>query len=93
MPFALAATCARKSETTSVRFRHAASLECGLSAGGFACFGASRSDTMPASSKVPPLTRKKASITAPSSDSVVESAGIDPGVDPPTSAWWPRDAQ
>mmetsp|Transcript_13778 Transcript_13778/g.55129 ORF Transcript_13778/g.55129 Transcript_13778/m.55129 type:complete len:245 (+) Transcript_13778:1570-2304(+) len=48
---------------------------------------------MPASSKTPRSTRRKPSMTAPSSTSVVESAGIDPGVDPPTSAWWPREAQ
>src|SRR5215216_4884434 len=29
-------------------------------------------------------------ITTPSSSSVVESAGIEPGVGPPTSAWWAR---
>jgi hypothetical protein len=29
-------------------------------------------------------------ITTPSSASVRESAGIEPGVGPPTSAWWAR---
>ena len=31
-------------------------------------------------------------IAAPSSASVLENGGIDPGVIPPTSAWCPRDA-
>ena len=30
-------------------------------------------------------------ITTPSSASVRESAGIDPGTRPPTSAWWARE--
>mmetsp|Transcript_856 Transcript_856/g.2500 ORF Transcript_856/g.2500 Transcript_856/m.2500 type:complete len:288 (+) Transcript_856:1618-2481(+) len=36
---------------------------------------------------------RKASMTAPSSSSEVESAGMEPGALPPTSAWWPREAQ
>ena len=38
----------------------------------------------------PLLTSLVGGMTTPSSSSVVESAGIDPGTLPPTSAWWAR---
>ena len=44
---------------------------------------ARRGSRAPASSKAPRFTRRNASKTAPSSASVVESAGIEPGVEPP----------
>ena len=31
-------------------------------------------------------------MSTPSSSIEVENGGIDPGVVPPTSAWWPREA-
>jgi hypothetical protein len=34
----------------------------------------------------------KLSISTPSSSMVVEKGGIEPGVVPPMSAWWPREA-
>mmetsp|Transcript_28012 Transcript_28012/g.85921 ORF Transcript_28012/g.85921 Transcript_28012/m.85921 type:complete len:205 (-) Transcript_28012:1361-1975(-) len=92
-PFAFAATCARRSLSVSDMLRHAANWRSGLSGGGVLRAGDSSNSTMPFSSKTPFFTNRKASMTAPSSASVVESAGIEPGVDPPTSAWWPREAQ
>ena len=37
-----------------------------------------------------PSSARVGGITTPSSSSRVESAGIPPGVGPPTSAWWAR---
>jgi hypothetical protein len=34
----------------------------------------------------------RGAMTTPSSSSVVESDGIEPGTRPPTSAWWARAA-
>ena len=36
------------------------------------------------------VVEPRGAITTPSSSSVVESAGMEPGVGPPTSAWWAR---
>jgi hypothetical protein len=42
------------------------------------------------SSSIASSSRRRGAITTPSSASVVESAGIEPGVGPPTSAWCAR---
>ncbi len=44
-----------------------------------------------ASRRRPRSTSRKLSISTPSSSTVRESDGIEPGVIPPTSAWWPRE--
>ena len=42
--------------------------------------------------KAPPLTSLKLRMAAPSSARLWLLGGMEPGVMPPTSAWWPRDA-
>ena len=42
--------------------------------------------------KVPPFTSLKLRMAAPSSTRLWLLGGMEPGVMPPTSAWWPRDA-
>mmetsp|Transcript_8717 Transcript_8717/g.27789 ORF Transcript_8717/g.27789 Transcript_8717/m.27789 type:complete len:295 (-) Transcript_8717:132-1016(-) len=75
-PRALAAACARKSASTSARARLAANR----------C--SSRSVA-----KLPlPSTRSTLAKAMPSSSRQVEKGGMLPGCEPPTSAWWPRDA-
>jgi hypothetical protein len=51
-----------------------------------------RSVSEPSSSRSssPARTSRRGSITTPSSSSVRESAGIEPGTFPPTSAWCAR---
>jgi hypothetical protein len=43
-----------------------------------------------ASRSRPSRTSRKLSNSTPSSSMVVENGGIEPGVLPPMSAWWPR---
>ena len=45
-----------------------------------------------ASRSRPPSTRRKSSMRTPSSSMVRLPGGIEPGVTPPTSAWWAREA-
>ena len=47
---------------------------------------------MSASRKRPASTSRALSISTPSSATVRLSGGMEPGVVPPTSAWWPRAA-
>eukprot|EP00982_Pelagococcus_subviridis_P008144 30817-Pelagococcus_subviridis.AAC.1 len=82
IPRWFAATCAARSLRLSRSFRVP-----GLPSGGFVS-----SAVIPSSMKTPPSTSLNVLIAAPSSASVLENGGIDPGVIPPTSAWCPRDA-
>jgi hypothetical protein len=52
---------------------------------------ASRARTS-ASRNRPPSTSRKFSISTPSSSTVRLLGGIEPGVMPPMSPWWPRAA-
>ena len=79
-PFSLAATCALMSATFTSGLRDGYSRP------------ASSSASVSASRKRPPSTSSKLSISTPSSSSVRANGGIEPGVMPPMSAWWPRDA-
>ena len=82
MPELFAATWALKSERLSLRFL-VPELPSNFP-------GALRISVMPSSWKRPSFTSLKATIIAPSSSSLLERGGIDPGAMPPMSAWWPR---
>ena len=77
MPASLAAICALMS----------AMLVSGLRAG---CGASPSSARNAASRKWPPSRMRKSSITTPSSSRRAELGGVEPGVVPPMSAWWPR---
>ena len=49
------------------------------------------SASISASRRRPPSTSLTLSISTPSSSMRVENGGIEPGVMPPMSAWWPRE--
>ena len=49
------------------------------------------SATISASRSTPRSTSLTLSICTPSSSIRVENGGIEPGVTPPMSAWWPRE--
>ena len=51
----------------------------------------SSSARVSASRKRPPSTSLTLSNCTPSSSMRVENGGIEPGVVPPMSAWWPRE--
>ena len=53
---------------------------------------AQQAASVSASRSSPPATSSQLSISTPSSSTRVLNAGIEPGVIPPISAWWPREA-
>lgn len=87
MPLLLAATWARRSDKLSDRFRVPEHGACHDSRGILA--GDINSSVMPSSWNWPSRTNLKALMHAPSSTSVLENGGIEPGEIPPISAWWP----